>query len=308
MNSLSRRSFVRGAVGLTSTLQLGRAAHALGFGQSPDVCTLEAEQEVGPYYVANEMIRRDIRENKAGFPLALELLVLNSRTCKPLSHAAIDIWHCDALGLYAGYTKNNSMDGDGPGGPGGPGGPPRGFAPSHPGPPPGDHGPDGPPPFGMNGGPPTTDKLTFLRGIQFTNAQGRVSFQTIFPGFYQGRTNHIHFKVRLDGHRGLADGHHTYLAGHTSHVGQVFFPEAIAADLMKQEPYTSHKIHRTTTAEDGVFNGQHGNTQISTLNFLEPGKPQSGMTAHLVVAVDPTATPAPAKRGFGPTPANERGA
>jgi protocatechuate 3,4-dioxygenase beta subunit len=152
------------------------------------------------------------------------------------------------------------------------------------------------------GGPPATDKLTFLRGIQFTDATGRVSFQTVFPGFYQGRTNHIHFKVRLGGNTGIAEGHHTYLAGHTSHVGQVFFPEDVAADLMKQPPYAGHKIHRTTTAEDGVFNGQHGDTQIAALKFLEPGKPQAGVTAQLVVAVDPTATPAPAQRDGGPPP------
>ncbi len=296
-------------MGLASTFQLQRAARALGFASTPDVCTLEAEQEVGPYYVANEMIRQDIRESKAGFPLALNLIVLDSRTCKPLPHAAIDVWHCDALGLYAGYTKNNPLDGGGPGAFGGPGGPPPGFDPDQPGPHPGDHGPGGPPPSGMGGmqGPPPTDKLTFLRGIQFTDAQGRVRFQTVFPGFYQGRTNHIHFKVRLGGHTGLADGHRTYLVGHTSHIGQVFFPEEVSVGLMKQEPYASHKIHRTTIAEDGVYNGQHGETSVSTLKFLEPGNPQSGMEAHLVVAADPTATPAPAQREGGPPPPGSMG-
>ena len=71
---------------------------------------------------------------------------------------------------------------------------------------------------------------------------------------------------------------------------------------MRREPYVSHKIHRTTTAEDSVYNGQHGDTSISTLKFLETGKPQSGLQAHLVVAVDPTATPAPAQRAGGPPP------
>ena len=42
-----------------------------------------------------------------------------------------------------------------------------------------------------------TDKLTFCRGIQISGADGGVVFHTIFPGFYQGRTNHIHFKVRI---------------------------------------------------------------------------------------------------------------
>lgn len=249
------------------------------------------------------MIRKDIREGKPGFPLALQLLVLDSGTCKPLPHAAIDVWHCDALGLYAGYTKNNPMGGEGPGGPGGR---PPGFDPDLPGLPPGPPAgfSDGPSPGGMGEmqGPPATDKLTFLRGIQFTDASGRVSFKTVFPGFYQGRTNHIHFKVRLGGHEGLADGHRTYLAGHTSHIGQVFFPEEVSVELMQHEPYASHTIHRTTMAEDGVYNGQHGGTCISTLKFLEAGKPLSGMQAHLVVAVDPSATPAPAHRAGSPPP------
>jgi protocatechuate 3,4-dioxygenase beta subunit len=49
-------------------------------------------------------------------------------------------------------------------------------------------------------GPPPenhpTDKLTFLRGVQLTGSDGTVVFKTIFPGFYEGRRNHIHFKVR----------------------------------------------------------------------------------------------------------------
>jgi protocatechuate 3,4-dioxygenase beta subunit len=65
-----------------------------------------------------------------------------------------------------------------------------------------------------------------------------VSFRTIFPGFYMGRTNHIHFKVRIDGH---AAGK-SYQAGHTSHIGQIFFPEETATELMKHEPYSRHKV------------------------------------------------------------------
>lgn len=122
-----------------------------------------------------------------------------------------------------------------------------------------------------------------------------------------GRTNHIHFKVRLGGHTGEADGHRTYLSGHTSHIGQVLFPEEVSAALMKQEPYANHKIHRTTMAEDGVYNGQHGDTSVAMLNFLEAGKPQAGMKAHLVVAVDPTATPSPARHEGGPPPQGSMG-
>ena len=141
-----------------------------------------------------------------------------------------------------------------------------------------------------------TDKLTFLRGIQLTGADGAVAFQTIFPGFYQGRVNHIHFKVRVGGH---ADGH-TYAAGHTSHVGQVFFAEDLSAKLMATEPYTNHHIHRTTQEEDGIFTGQDGHFSVAKITPLHPTNLASGLHAELVVAVDPTATPAPVGVGGQP--------
>jgi protocatechuate 3,4-dioxygenase beta subunit len=241
-----------------------------------------AEQEIGPYYVADEMIRADISEGKPGVPLELRLALLDSRTCRPLADAAVDVWHCDALGLYSGFTASNPTDG--PGGSGRQrGGPPPGGGARRGGPPPGARG-DG---TGQMNTP--TDTLTFLRGIQITGADGVVTFTTIFPGFYMGRTNHIHFKVRLDGQPRAA----TYAAGHTSHVGQVFFSEDINTKLMTREPYSLHKIHRTTNAEDGIFNGQNGTLSIASIEPVNGTDLAAGARASLVAAVDPTATPAP---------------
>jgi protocatechuate 3,4-dioxygenase beta subunit len=309
-SGVSRRSFLRASVGVAAAWELQRAAWALGFAQGAPVCnTVADEQEVGPYYVADELIRRDVREGKSGLPLTLKLAVLDVRTCKPLQNTAIDIWHCDALGLYAGFTR---MDPTGMG-PGGPGGPPPGFDPNHSGPPPGfdpQHPNNRPGPPGGMGAPPamhTTDQLTFLRGIQFTDDQGRVEFATVFPGFYMGRTNHIHFKVREGGRvvsrKGIAEGK-TYIEGHTSHTGQVFFPEEFAAELMRHEPYAKHQIHRTTQAEDGVFQDQHGAASISRLRPVDPKHPEAGYLAELIVAVDPSKTPASVGvRGPGGPPA-----
>lgn len=303
--TLNRRRFVASAVGLATTLQLERAARALGLSQPAGICTLMPEQEVGPYYVAEEALRSNIREEKTGVPLSLRLLLLDARSCKPLEHAAIDLWHCDALGIYSGYTKSS--------GPGGPGGPPPDFDPQE-GPPPGP-----PPDFDENGGrpphppggpggpggpmaPKPTDNLTFLRGIQITGADGGAHFTTIFPGVYPGRTNHIHFKVRLDGKTAPHGKGTTYEEGHTSHIGQVFFEESLCVELMKSAPYAEHRIHRTTQAEDDVFNGQHGAASIARVTLAKPGNAAAGLTAELVVAVDPTATPAPAERGRGGPP------
>ncbi len=280
---LTRRSFVTTGIAVATALDLERAAQALGFAEDAGVCRLVAEQEVGPYYVADELIRSDIKEGKPGVPLSLRIVVLDARSCKPQSNAAVDLWHCDSLGLYSGFTKQNPM---------GPVGPPPVFDPQHAGNRPGPReGPIGPRPENH-----PTDKFTFLRGIQVSDANGVVDFQTVFPGFYMGRTNHIHFKVRVDG---LVSGN-TYQAGHTSHTGQIFFPEDLAARLMKREPYSRHEIHRTTQAEDAVFGDQNGVLSIARVTFVQPDDPAGGLHAELVAAVDPSATPTAARRGRGP--------
>jgi len=68
-----------------------------------EACTLVPEQALGPYYLADELIRADIREGKPGVPLNLRLLVLDAGTCRPLANAAVDLWHCDAAGAYSGF-------------------------------------------------------------------------------------------------------------------------------------------------------------------------------------------------------------
>jgi len=282
---LTRRRFIGSGLTIATMLRFQRAAQACGIGPSADICKLIPEQEVGPYYVADELLRSDIVLGKTGVPLSLRIVVLDVRTCSALPGAAVDLWHCDALGLYSGFTQQNPM---GPGG--GPGGPPPGFDPQHVGNHPGPPGSMGPPPANH-----PSDKLTFLRGIGLTRADGAVTFRTIFPGVYMGRTNHIHFKVRVSGH---AAGR-SYQAGHTSHVGQIFFPEEVAAELMKREPYSRHQIHRTTQAEDNVFGGQHGELSIARLQPLDSEKFAGGLHAELVGFVDPTATPGAAQRGNG---------
>jgi protocatechuate 3,4-dioxygenase beta subunit len=190
----SRRHFIAGTIGTAVALQvtLGRTTWPAA---SPHACALTAEQEEGPYYVDEALLRTDITAGRTGVPLRLRLTVLDVRTCTPVSNAALDIWHCDAMGIYSGYTAMQPREGGPmpfppPGGgqgrpPGGP--PPDGFPP-----------PSDPP----RGGPPKmqpTDAQTFLRGVQFTGAKGVVEFATIFPGCYMGRVNHIHLKVHLDG-------------------------------------------------------------------------------------------------------------
>ena len=264
---LSRRGFlVAGAAGIVC---------ARGMGATPG-CTLAPEQEEGPYYIDDEKLRRDITEGKPGVPLTLRVALLNAKTCAPLANAALDIWHCDALGIYSGFTAASL---DGPGGPGR-GGPGRGG----PGmPPPG--GSDGFRPGGMPPRARVVDQTRFLRGVQVTDERGLVEFRTLYPGWYSGRAIHIHTKV--------------HLGGHVSHTGQLFFPPEVTGDVARLEPYRRRlNVERTTEAEDHVYNEQHGRATVLSLSRIERRSDAGGFVGTVTLGVDPEATPAPA--GFGP--------
>lgn len=244
-------------------------------------CTLAPEQEEGPYYIDDEKLRRDITEGKPGVPLTLRVALVNAKTCAPLAHAALDIWHCDALGIYSGFIASSL---NGPGGPGGPG---RGG----PGMPPPPGGPEGfrpggmPPPGGMRAR--NVDKTRFLRGVQVTDERGLVEFSTVYPGWYNGRAIHIHTKV--------------HLGGHVSHTGQLFFPPEITEDVAKLEPYKKRLgVERTTEAEDHVYNEQHGSLTMLSVARIEKRSNANGFVGTVTLGVDPEATPEPVGLGPGP--------
>lgn len=266
----NRRHFIQLCLGGVATLPFSRWARALPDGRP--ACRMSAEQTEGPYYIDRALLRQDITEGKPGLPLKLHLEVIDSRTCRPLSDTALEIWHCDAQGLYSGFT---TMTPGSPGmGPPPPGKPPGGMPPE---PPPGAAG------LG-HGHPPAsvaTDELTFLRGVQIADVRGQVEFHTIFPGYYAGRSNHIHLKLHIGGQ--MQDGH--YRGGHVVHTGQLFFPEEASIAAMAQPAYQQRGITRTSLAEDNVYATQNGNQSVATL-FSPSGTKQ---VAQLTLAVDPSA-------------------
>jgi protocatechuate 3,4-dioxygenase beta subunit len=73
----------------------------------PD-CVLAPEQDEGPFYIDLARVRRDIVEDRPGVPLALALTVVDANTCQPIRDAAVDVWHCDALGVYSGEPTEGS--------------------------------------------------------------------------------------------------------------------------------------------------------------------------------------------------------
>lgn len=67
-------------------------------------CALHSETILGPYWVKGEYIRSDIAEDQAGVPLHLDIQVVDVNTCLPVSNMVVDIWHCNATGIYSGVA------------------------------------------------------------------------------------------------------------------------------------------------------------------------------------------------------------
>ena len=71
--------------------------------QGADVCAIIPEVTEGPYYFDPAMERVDITEGRPGIPMRVRLQVVDA-SCLPMPSARVDIWHCDATGIYSGYA------------------------------------------------------------------------------------------------------------------------------------------------------------------------------------------------------------
>ena len=185
-------------------------------------CTLTVEETEGPYYFDADAIRSDIREDREGTTLRLVLRIRDAESCQPIPNAVVDVWHCDASGVYSGFEAAST------GAPAGGSGP--------------------------------TDEERYLRGAQVTDRDGIVEFITIYPGWYTGRTVHIHAKVHTD--------------TTTMLTTQLYFDEDVTATVYEQEPYTSDSGRDTFNDSDGIFDdvlllslSQEGDGYLGTQSF-----------------------------------------
>ncbi len=68
-----------------------------------DACILTPQSEEGPYYLDPKLVRADIAEGRPGVPLSFRLRVIEAGSCAPIQGARVDIWQCDARGLYSAF-------------------------------------------------------------------------------------------------------------------------------------------------------------------------------------------------------------
>jgi protocatechuate 3,4-dioxygenase beta subunit len=192
----------------------------------------------GPFYVPGKPFRSDIREGREGIPLQLELIVQDYHSnCNPVPNAEVQVWQPDAMGVYSAYLGYYPL--------GEPGS--KQIT--------GDHA-------------EPTDESAFLRGIQNTDAQGTATFKTVYPGWYLGRTMHIHFKV--------------FTKGEEIYTGEVYFPEDISQQVSKVKPYSELKGRRSMNEEDWLFSKLDGSKSVANLS----GDVKHGFTAKLIVVVE----------------------
>jgi protocatechuate 3,4-dioxygenase beta subunit len=168
-------------------------------------CIVKPEMTVGPYFVDTQLDRSDIRTDPAtavarpGAPIELTFNIadVTGGKCAPLAGALIDIWHCDAAGIYSDVKDSRFGD---------------------------------------------TTGQKWLRGNQRTDANGMAKFTTVYPGWYEGRAVHIHFKVRTT----------TAAAAAYEFTSQLFFNESLTDRVHAKSPYVKPG-RRVMNSDDGIY-------------------------------------------------------
>ena len=172
-------------------------------------CVLPAALTEGPYFVDEKLNRSDIRSDPAtGIVSAGVPLSLTFNVSRFASNACTPL-----TGAYldvwhcdsSGTYSDVSANGNGTGGAG----------------------------------------KKFLRGYQITDANGVAQFTTVYPGWYQGRAVHVHFKLRL-----FAGSTKTY-----EFTSQFFFDESLTDKVHALSPYSAKGRRDTLNTSDGIYNG-----------------------------------------------------
>lgn len=199
------------------------AATSTASGNTP-ACVARPALTEGPYFVDERLNRSDIRSDPSNGSVRLgTLLALTFRVsqlanaCTALAGASVDVWHCDALGVYSDVTDPNF----------------------------------------------STVGQKFLRGYQVTDSSGVARFTTIYPGWYQGRAVHIHFKIRS----------HTNPGAAYEFTSQLFFDDALTDQVHAQAPYSAKGQRTLRNSGDGIYD--EGGQQL----LLAPTKTGQGYSA-----------------------------
>ncbi|HEY2733631.1 MAG TPA: hypothetical protein VGI70_06580 [Polyangiales bacterium] len=209
-------------------------------------CEVTPEGEIGPYFAddsASGFNRSDVLANidgtsvQDGIPLKLTVTVLDTqKDCAPLAGSQVDIWHCNAAGIYSDQAVEN------------------------------------------------TSSESWLRGYQTTDSKGQLVFNTIIPGWYQGRTTHIHLRIRSS----YSDASSTSDGTNTT---QLFFDQDLVDRLATSvDPYNKQGKNSTTNAGDHVYSGETNGANLLALDGNDSDGYTTSITIYLPITNEATST------------------
>jgi protocatechuate 3,4-dioxygenase beta subunit len=209
----------------TSGADLGPTTASATSAAAVPSCVVRPAMSEGPYFVDEMLNRSDIRSDPTdgtqvdGTPLELTFAVsrVAANGCVALADAMVDVWHCDALGVYSDVEDP-----------------------------------------GFN-----TAGKKFLRGYQLADSNGVARFVTIYPGWYQGRTVHIHFKIRGQDESGTR----------YEFTSQLFFDDALTDQVYAGMPYAGRGERTLRNDGDRIY--LDGGSQMT----LQPTETAEGYTA-----------------------------
>jgi protocatechuate 3,4-dioxygenase beta subunit len=139
-------------------------------------------------------------------------------SCTPIEGAEVDVWHTSATGFYSGEEASP----------------------------------------GCTLGDPEALAGHWFRGIQTTDANGRVDFDSCFPGWYAGRTIHIHLTVRVGGVEYV--------------TSQLYWDDVLCDEIIASEPIYSDRGPRDrTNATDGIFPQGSGTAYLFETAHMDDG-------------------------------------
>jgi hypothetical protein len=216
-------------------------------------CAVTPEGEIGPYFAddsatgfnrTNILSNLDGTSTQTGVPLTLNVTVVDAeKACAPYVGAQVDIWHCNASGVYSDIAAES------------------------------------------------TSSEQWLRGYQRSDASGQLTFTTVIPGWYSGRTTHIHLRIRSSYSEAssTSDGTNTV---------QCFFDQTLIDTLSTTvAPYSAEGKNPTTNASDRVYSQEEDGANLLALT----GDAATGYTASVTIFLPITAS-YDAGAGAGGTP------
>jgi protocatechuate 3,4-dioxygenase beta subunit len=171
------------------------------------------------------------------------VLMVVDEACLPIAGATVDVWHCGPTGLYSGDDASDMCTG-------------------------GDEG---------------ARAARWFRGVQTTDARGRVEFDTCFPGWYSSRTIHVHFTVRV---------------GETEFVtSQLVFDDALDDEIVASQPiYKDRGARDTLNTNDNVV----GQAAIADYTFQTQRMADGAMLAWKALVLRSSTADALCSIGGGP--------